>query len=68
MLYNVIVKVSFTYQESHLSFEIKAYRCQSSLDSGCGKSKSVELDKVHMDDNGANVMTKPLTKEKLDVC
>lgn len=30
--------------------------------------KLAKLDNVRMDDNGTNMMTKPLTKEKLDVC
>ncbi|PKI59579.1 hypothetical protein CRG98_019988 [Punica granatum] len=32
------------------------------------ESKLVKLDKVHTDENGADMMTKPLAREKLHVC
>ncbi|PKI57905.1 hypothetical protein CRG98_021693 [Punica granatum] len=32
------------------------------------KSKLVKLDKVHTDENGADMMTKPLAREKFHVC
>ena len=31
-------------------------------------SKEVELEKVHTDDNGADMMTKSLPRGKLEVC
>ena len=31
-------------------------------------SKQMQLEKVHTDDNGADMLTKVVTKEKLDVC